>query len=149
MSIVHSSLKTEINSDPAGLGYAPFISSGNYGGAAAILNTIRSGVAADGKNYSIHRDDVLPAEVIDAISATDFAALTTLQSQQLQLLLGMRSIDCTRNNLRTNLVNIFPVGGGSHAPINNLTSRNGSRAEVLFGIRTIVEASDIAQALAS
>lgn len=148
MAVDTSGLRTELLTDPANLGYAPLISGGADQSLADTLNLRRSGTAVDGKSYSIFRNDIQPKEIVNAIGSGDFAGATQIQITKLNLLFVATPIDATLANVRANFIGIFAgATSGTISNLTNLASRNGSRAEVLFGTGTSVNSSDISLAL--
>lgn len=140
MSINYISLNTEVKNDPASLGYAGKTDEQ----IAVILNTIGSGTAADGKSYNIFRNDILPKEIVNCIEATDFSAATQLIISKLELLFVAAPIDATLANVRANFQNIFSgASATTKSALSAVAQRNGSRAEVLFGTGTVINATDI------
>lgn len=143
MSINYLALQSEITTDPAALGYAGKTDDQ----IAVLLNTIGSGTAADGKSYTIFRNDIAAKEVVQAIESADFISgtiLTQLLTSKLQILLSAVPIDATLANVRANFMGIF---NGASVTTKNamsaLAQRNGSRAEVLFGTGVTLTATDI------
>ncbi|MFL6141664.1 MAG: hypothetical protein ACJ72N_07315 [Labedaea sp.] len=133
-------LTAELNGDPAALGYAVLVATGDDAGVAAILNAPTA--------TNVFRNNIGVHEVVAAIAPADFAALTVLQVAKLQLLFtGTTTIDATSANTRALFVGIFAGMATSAASLTALASRPGSRAEVLFGTGTVVTASDVSLAL--
>jgi hypothetical protein len=144
----YSGLKAEIQSDPGALGYAAYVTAGNDQGVADLLNQLRSGTSPDGKTYSVFRTDVDPREIVNCIATPDFNAATAIQFSKLQVLFQGAPIDCTLPNVRANLQAVF--SGASAATTSALAAvvkRNASRAEVLYGVGTVITTSDISFAL--
>jgi len=143
MSINYISLQSEVKNDPAALGY----SGKTDEQITNILNTVGSGTAADGKSYTIFRNDILPKEIVNCIDPVDFTAATQLSISKLELLFVAAPIDATLTNVRANFQNIF--SGASATTKNALSAvaqRNGTRAEVLFGTGTVINSVDIGKA---
>lgn len=145
-----ATLKSELISDPAGLGYLAGVSGRirDDDNCAVLINTARSGVAADGLNYSIFRNDITPREVINAIIPVDFTNMTQIQLSKMNLLFQSAPLDATSSGVRQNFQNVF--SGTSTLLSGNLAgiaSRNSSRAAVLFGYGTTVSDTDVGSAL--
>lgn len=140
MSFTSTQLASEINSDPAAIGYASRVAEGDDAGVAALLNAATA--------TKIFRDDVAPGEIINAIVAADFASLTQLQLSKLSLFFaGNASLDATNANTRTIFTGIFSGMTSTIAALSALVQRPGTRAEVLWGINTTVSADDVSLAL--
>lgn len=154
MAINYATLKTEISTDPAALGCVALFNAGNDNGLAEVLNFVRDGVAACpvngivGAAITVFRNDIVPKEVVNAITSTDFSAATQIQISKLNLLFIATPIDATLANVRANFSGIFPAATfpTTNANLVALASRNGSRAEQLFGTGTRLTAGDIATA---
>lgn len=135
-------LRTEIAQDPAALGYAALKTKADDAALAATINLVRAGAG-----YVIARTDVKASEVIGAISNTDFAALTQLLISKLTFLFTGGTIDVTNSNTKQILQDIFSAASApTKAAVLAVCTRQGSRAEVLFGANFTVAAFDCAQA---
>jgi hypothetical protein len=140
MSFTTAQLASEINSDPTGLGYAQHVASGDDAGIAAILNTVGT--------TKVFRNDIAVHEVINAIVAADFAALTQVQLSKLTLFFTATNvIDATNANTRTIFLAIFTGMAGTITALTALAQRNGMRAEVLWGVGTVITAGNVSFAL--
>lgn len=143
MAMTFAALKTEIQTDPAGVGYASAVASGADGAVADLINTVRAGAA-----YSIFKSSVPIAALVANIDSTNFAALTALQLAKLQLLFaGSASLDATDLNTRNIVTGVFTGMAATLANLTILVKRQGSRAEVLWGDGTRITADDVAHAL--
>lgn len=155
-------LATEINTDPRAYGYSTHVSSGNDQALADLLNLPRDG-ANGGPAIPIRREAVPVKSVIESITVSDFpslpgnptAAQLSDERRKLAWLTMLASLDTVRilNNdgtngpVAVNLLAIFPAGSATRDRLVALGSRNGSRAEELWGAETVVTTSQIAQAL--
>jgi len=140
-----AALKAELQADPAGLGYATPYGLGDDAGVARILNTVQPGVA-----YSIFKNAIPLRDMVANVASAEFTTLTATQLAQLQFLfLGASSVDASDLNTRNIITAIF---AGKTATLTNfatLAKRQGSRAEVLFGIGVSVSDSDVSRTRAS
>lgn len=157
----YQTLKTELLTDPRGYGYAPLRTSGSDNALADLLNLVRDGTNT-GPAIPIRRVDVLSKELWEAIDVGDMTALPgsptaaqlSTERRQLAWLTGLPAIprirllndDGSNTPAVTNLLAIFPVSG-TRTRITALASRNGSRAEELFGRDTRITDTDVAIAL--
>ena len=133
-------LKTELQADPNGLGYAAAIASGSDNILANLLNAVN-------QNINITRDILKAYEIFDAVDPTDYSGLTAAKKTDLQLILGMGEVDVLNANTRSLLAGIFGAGSATRTALLALQNRKGSRAEQLFGRGVFVTAADIAIAL--
>src|SRR5262245_34415251 len=67
MPLTLAALKTELQTDPTSLDYAPHIALGSTGALADILNLQQGSI-------TVRRNDLTPAEVLEAIDNRDFEA---------------------------------------------------------------------------
>lgn len=139
-----TTLKTELQTDPSALGYAPLLAVSDWINLAAVLNFRRDGVTLCpvngivGSALSAFRNDVGVHDIINCIASSDFGAMTQLQIAKLSLLFtGTTTIDATVANTRTIVINIFSgASAGTLNALSAVSSRAGSRAEVLSGFPT-------------
>lgn len=139
-------LAAEINGDPAAIGYATKVAAKDDAGVAALLNTP---TATD-----VFRNDIGMNEVVNAIPAADFITLTQLQVSKLSLMFqSTPTIDGTSSNIRTILgsavaaTGLFATLPNTIAALTALAKRKGTRAEVLWGIGTVIGQADVSFAL--
>ena len=150
MAINYVQLKTELNTDPNAYGYAPLIAIGNDQGLADMLNLPRAAIV-------MPRPDVSPLEILEAIKVTDFIATgnqSILYGSWFESVTQYPSVrilktDGSDTRLMTNMMTLLVNGSQSEVRLRALASRQGSRAEQLFGVGTSVGNWDIAQALRS
>lgn len=142
MTVSYSALKNEIINDPNGLGYSTPYNLGNDDGVAALLNSVGAGAA-----YSIFKNSVPIADLLKNFVPAEFNALTAVQVAKLQLLFaGSATIDPSDANTRSIFQTFLSAATGTLTNFAALIKRQGSRAEVLFGIGTSISGSDVAAA---
>ncbi len=131
----YAALKAEITTDPTGLGYA-----GKADAACAdLINLVRATIQID-------RTSIPAAEVIEATVPSEWAALTTQEKDRYALLIGAGSINPKGPNTRAVFQAMFGPPTTTRGNLIALQSRDGSRAEQLFGIGMVVNHLDIAAA---
>lgn len=140
MAIDYLVLKTEIETDPTGIGYAPQVALGSDTGVADLINQIRDTI-------ELFRDGIGAAEVFEAVNAVDFGTLTALQTAKLSLILSQPALSLRGANIRTMLGDIFLVGSQTRINLIALAKRKASRAEQLFGYNISIAHVDVAKAL--
>jgi hypothetical protein len=87
------------------------------------------------------------SEVMGAITGSEFVALVAGARDYLIALVSAGEVDLSNSVIRANLQAAFPAGTASRAALIALADKaTGSRAEQLFGIGTVISASDISQA---
>lgn len=142
MSIDYTQLATEIQTDPLGLGYAAHVAGGNDSAIADLLNLFRVGIFVD-------RNFITGNEFLDAVVQADYNALAANSDARpwVKTLATMGQIDVKSANVRAIVAAIFPAGSETRANLIALQTRQGSRAEQLFGIGVSVSFLDVARAL--
>jgi len=138
MAIDYAALKSEIELDPAGLGYATL--GGNDVGIAALLNQPGAG--------SVERVFITAPELQGALDAAEYSAFSAafIGRWQAILMATMDALPVNTGNLKQQLLAMFPNSAGtanSRANLIALQTKNGSRAEVLFGDGTAISAGDV------
>lgn len=131
-------LRTELQTDPTALGYAPHIAGGADGTLAVLVNQPRIGI-------SVKRAVIQTWELIAATDATEYGALSVTAKDIYRTLVSAGVVDVSDDQIRTILGTLFPAGSATRTNLLARLSRQGSRAEQLFGVG--VSADDIAKAL--
>jgi hypothetical protein len=133
-----TALRTEIEGDPSNRGYAPFRTSGSDGAIADLMNVIIVGnTVVDGI--------VTKDEFVNSIRIQDMPT-TAAQIGFLQLVAALPQFDWGKSRLQNALTAIFPNTTPTWASLNAKASRDGTRAEKLWGIGTVVSADDVSVA---
>ena len=128
-----AALKTELTTDPAGIGYAA--ASSDHEALAKMINTaVRP----------LDRASLTGGQLVSCLDKTEFAALTAADKAYLNLFVTSGEVPMTQD-VRQSLRNLFPAGSKTRQNINAATRRDGSRAEEL-GFGRVTE-SDVANAL--
>lgn len=154
MAIDYAALKSELQTDPNAYGYAA--TNGNDVAKADLLNLARAAI-------TIRRSDVPAKDLWEAIDVGDYTALQanptatqlSLERRYLAWMTGLPTFgtvrilndDGSNGPVAANLLAMFPAGSTTRARIVALASRNGSRAEQLFGQGVVVTAQDVGKAL--
>lgn len=141
MPFTSAQLATEINTDPKALGYAAFVTAHDRLGLAAKLNATYAGVAV------VWRTDLKSWEVLAALVESEVTSLTQLQWTRVQTLLIPSMIDASNANIRAQFGGIFAGKTVTLANLNAVGAKaSPSRAEELWGYRTIISDTDVANA---
>jgi hypothetical protein len=138
-------LATEIQNDPTSRGYAAQIALRSDQGVANLLNEVLATI-------SIKRSDISPDQVLENITVSDFKVLTVAQGAYFQSLMNRTKLRLQTDagvdtGIKTSLVAMLNNTGGTLTRLGALQTRNGSRAEQLWGEGTMISASDVARAL--
>ena len=152
MAIDYAALKTELLTSA----YDVPRNAGNDTGCAALINAVSGGI-------TIRRADLTAPEIWAQIDTADMIALpgnpTAAQlsdeRRKLAWLTGIAAVSGVRlqndngtdTPVTTMAKSIFTNGSATLTRLNALATRNGSRAEQLFGAGTQVSAADVAKAL--
>jgi tRNA threonylcarbamoyladenosine modification (KEOPS) complex Pcc1 subunit len=149
MSFTSAQLKSELQTDPAALGYATMITARDFAGLNAAINLVRSGTAPDGKSYSVYSQTVSASAIMANINATEWTATVPTTNSWLALIGFMVGgvIDATNTNVRAVFTKIFVGMPNTLSAIDAAAHRNGSRAEALYGTGTTISDADIHTAM--
>lgn len=109
MAVDLNALKTEITTDPNGYGYVQAPVSESVGEKnAALLNEVRASISVD--------RGVIPAyEIIDAIVAADWTALTDPERRRVELITGAGEVNIRSTNTRSAFLAAFGAAD-AHEP---------------------------------
>ena len=140
MAVTTAQLRSELLTDPTGLGYAPFIAAGSDSEIVEAVNRIRATI-------SVFRDDVAASELLAALVKTDWNGLAAGDKQLFQAVVSAQRLDMTSAALRGTLIALFPAGSATRTNLTAAASREGSRAEKLWGLGASVSIADVALAL--
>jgi len=140
MAMTLAALKSELLNDPTTLGYAAFISSGVTWQLADLLNAPRAGI-------SVFRSSIKTWEVIANTVKAEYDSLPAGDKQLYGILVSSGEIDATNAAIRAMFASIFGASTTTRTQLGAMASRQGSRAEQLFGVP--VSTDDCAAALRS
>jgi hypothetical protein len=127
-------LKSELTTDPAGLGYA----GKSHEDQAILINK---------PQRTVNREQFSGADLASCLDPVEFAALTAVQRSWLQMLTTANGMLTLYASLRQDIRAVLATAAKSLAKFNQTINRAGSRAEELgFGA---VTTSDVADALRS
>jgi len=132
-------LHDEIEIDPEGIGYAPFVATGSTGVLATLLNEVRAGI-------NINRGPIEAYEVINSTRPDDWLVLSAAQKLLYQTLTGAGVVDAGDPNVVDAFTGMF-AGTPTISALAAIKARNGSRVEQLFGSGVGVTHTDVAHAL--
>ncbi len=121
----YSTLRAELLTDPAALGYA--------GKTAAQVVTLMNTV-----NQAVERDIVPSWEVLEATVPSEYAALSAAEKTRYQLFVGAGSVNVKGTNTRTAFGTMFGAGTATRTNLVALQTQLQSRAAVL-GLGAVTE----------
>jgi len=154
MAINYAALKTELQTDPQTYGYAAALAAGEPETVAALLNKVRNGTDGEAA-ITINRTTISPTEVLRVITVGDFRAnLTNMAASWFESVtqygtLQLRDAQGASTPTRDNFIALFSNGSATLTRLAALETRNGSRAEQLYGEGTVITPQDIATAMRS
>lgn len=141
MAFSLAALTTELTTDPKSLGYAALRTAGNDQGLADLLN--RQGAS----NETVTLHSMTAATFAQAIVETEWAGLTVQQCLYQVMLAVCGAFDPNNANVVAGVQAVYAAGTQTRANLGAALTRQGSRAEVLFGVTYTVTVEQIAQAL--
>lgn len=155
-----AALKTELQTDPRGYGYSA--ASRNDGAMSDKLKLVRDGTNI-GPAITIREESVFAKSLVEAIDVVDYTALpaspSNAQLSNERRFLSWLACVTTRDNIRLlnddgsdntvikNFKAMFAAGTGTMTRLTALASRNGNRAEELFGRGVVVTIEEVGKAL--
>jgi hypothetical protein len=138
-----ASLKTELTTDPASLGYAPLIVLGSHNQISALINAVGD---TDVQLPSMDRDSFLTAVLpgVIRLASLDVA----IQSKWDRLLAVARAASVISIAAVTGIMAMAVSDGVMTSDeVAGIGKRKGSRAEVVFGAGVVVFTDDVSLAL--
>lgn len=132
-----TTLKNEVNNDPALIGYSGSVNLTRD--LLALLNTPASNTTGATVNRSI--DDVTVAELSAVVDSTEYAALSEYDKEWVKSLIAQPQ-DAALPPYKAKFLSIFGAGSDTRTAALRLLSRAASRAEELFGIDTVLSRHD-------
>lgn len=142
MAYTLAQLKTELQSDPKGLGYAAPIAAGDDTAVAALVNSTYAGVG------TVWRSSVPVADFLAALVWSEVSTFTQTQWEAFSVMLIPLRIDASQVNVRNFFAGLFT---GKTVTLQNLTAAAKvtapSRAQELWGDTAVVSVADIGYAL--
>jgi len=133
-------LKTEITTDPIGMGYVLAINDDATYRITRRLNKPNRNVGGESIDRKIR--DLTILEVADVIVQADYAGLNAYGKQWIQMFIN-RPTDESIRSYRVKLRQLFSPTSATFLAIKALLPKPASRAEVLFGLNTIITNSDV------
>lgn len=138
MAIDYAELKTELETDPKGLGYAGT----SDPEAAALLNEI------GGSSEKINRDHIDGQEMMAVVVISEYASLSVMQRTAWMAIIsaGTGMVDVNNAGTVAQVLAVWADGTTTRENLIALRKRDASRAEVLFGQGQAVGFLDVGRA---
>lgn len=139
-------IKAELDADPQALGYAAMESAKNWNGLVDALNLVRAGAP-----YVLSRRYLPVQEIAEAIVFNEWiaAAVTAPMRDGIALIFltaGSEGLDPLNTNIRAFFTGSFGAGTTTRANLTARLTRQGSRAEIIWGDGVRVNANDVEMA---
>lgn len=139
-------IRTEIMTDPGALGYAAPLAVKDWNALLAALNLVRAGAP-----FVINRRSLTAQEIVESIVHSEWiaAAVTAPMREGIQLILTTAStegLDPQNPNVRAFFTGAFAAGTVTRTNLTAKLTRQGSRAEVLWGDGVIIGRGAVALA---
>lgn len=145
-------LFTELSTDPQTLGYATAygkaITAGSVGNDAAVLDALN--LVRAGGTYQLNKGVVATNLLLKEMDIADLTALlsgTPPKMPILQLYMTQPTLDTADAEIQAAFLNLFPAGSTSRTNLVAFFKRQGSRAEVLCGVGTVMTVGDVSCAI--
>lgn len=135
-------LNIEITTDPLGFGYSVDVANGSDGLIAQKINQIQTG-------RKITVDTIDGQKMMQPVDITEYAALSAAAQRAWSAIIssGNGEIEIKNNGTRKQIAAIWGPGTTTRANLSLLQTRDGSRAEELFGAGILLTSDDVAKAL--
>ena len=127
MAINLTELKTELTTDPMGLGLSSSYSTGNDASCAGILNEVREGV-----NYEKRRNLIPSYEVVGSIVPSEWTSLSADEKERISFIVSAGEINPNSTNVVTAFTTAFTSGSSTRTNILGILNEQTSRAQMLF-----------------
>lgn len=133
--IVISELKTEITTDPVGLGYAGKTDKE----VADTMNLVRDTITID-------VDRVSNEGLLAAVVGSEFMALTAEKQRGWLAIMALDNVPVRNTNIRGQIAAIWGAATTTRQNLLDLQTKDGSRAEAIWGDGAKVTHLDVAKA---
>lgn len=131
-----AALKAEIATDPAGMGYVP------SGGTVELLAKLNNPALNVGGDTLLRPTEELDIPDIAAvINPSEYAALSAYDQQWVIMFIN-RPADEMLRPYQAKFLSLFGAGSVTRAAALALRTKDASRAEVLFGVNTVIARED-------
>lgn len=143
MAIDLQALKTELATDPEGLGYENGLNDDSDAKDAELLNQPRPTI-------QVNRTAIPMGEVYGEVDWDDeWVNLTDVKRAAFRQITSTDSLNVSSQHIRDAFVTIFGSGSATLANLQAILTRDGSRLEELFGAGSRVTPSEVAKARGS
>lgn len=148
MPIDYSVLKNELVNDPKGLGYAPFVAKGFDAGIPPLINALTGPGIGPVKVTTLTRDQFMLAVspcLLSLPGLTD--AVQRKWDRVVSFITASSTLDCDLDQIKLLLSDAVTDKVLTQPEVDAVGVRDGSRAEVLFGVGVNVSVNDVSYVL--
>ena len=131
-----AALKSEVNTDPISMGYVP---DAMDDGVIFLINDVASNVGNDQINRPL--EEVKMSETAGIIDQTEYDALAAYDKAWVDSLIA-RGEDEIMTPYKDKFLAVFGAGSVTRTAATALLPKDATRAEVLFGINTVITNAD-------
>jgi hypothetical protein len=131
-----AALKSEVNTDPISMGYVP---DAMDDGVIFLINDVDSNQAPEQINRPL--EEVKTSEVAGVIDATEYDGLTAYDKAWVDQFIS-RGEDEVLTPHKDKFLAVFGAGSVTRTAALALLPKDATRAEVLFGINTVITNAD-------
>lgn len=142
MPVNLSALRTEILTDPRGLGYSTGVTRGDHNLISDLLNTRAA-------SHSVSIGTIFSIDMQQAVVAAEYAVISGGQRDLWNAIIttAVNGVQISNTILRTQVAFVWSAATTTRANLLALDTRTGSRAEVLFGEGTFIGAAQVGKSL--
>lgn len=147
MTVVLSTLRTELLTDPASIGYAPYVSNGTFSILTSLINSVSANAHTVTSVVAVSRVASFDLQV--AVVAGEFLALSAGHQAlwNAALTAAVNGIAISNTTFRQQVTTVWSAGTTTRANLVALQERPCTRGETLFGERTQVGVDQIGKAI--
>lgn len=136
MPVNLSALRSELLSDPSGIGYSTALLRGDDNALVDLLNTVGVGTVSVGTVFAISMQQ--------CVVVSEYSNLTATQRDLWNVLIttGVNGIAISNVTIRNQIAGVWGAGTTTRTNLLALVTRSAARSEVLFGEGVYVTAND-------
>ena len=137
-----SALRTELLTDPTGIGYSTAVTQGDH-------NTLVTLVNREAASYAVSIGTVAAIDLQSVVVASEYAVISGGQRDLWNAILAaaVNGVPISNTVIRGQVAQVWSAGTTTRTNLLALDTRTGTRAEVLFGEGVRVTATDVQKAL--
>ena len=135
-----ATLKNEVSGDPAAMDYAGKAAGGqNTDDLLRMLNTASENVGGENINRPTEELDI--PDLAEVIDSSEYAALSEYDKEWVKMFIDRPAAELLKP-YQAKFLAIFGAGSATRTAALALRSKPATRAEVLFGVNTVISRQD-------